>query len=288
MTICDKIQNVGDTLETNLNNRGVSCTFGTGSGESTILDMANLITSSNLKGANDALISITANRPYLLSGETTDLTVKLVNGLGEPLPNKSITVSDGSSLYSGITNTTGEFCLYGIGITEDTTFTATYSNVSATCEVAFCDFVDYGVTNRVNTDDWNNASSRLTVTVTSNGKLLESSSSGYGYYITKNYQYTDYIIEFDVVSLTDLVAFYCRASTSDVQIVGNLTTIGVTNGDHVKIVVDDGEFNLWANGVKKTVNPIAITPNGATDVGFRFSNQNGKTITFKNFHIQKL
>ena len=47
MTICDKIQNIGNTLESNLNDRGVSCTFGTGTGEQTIYDMAKLITEQN-------------------------------------------------------------------------------------------------------------------------------------------------------------------------------------------------------------------------------------------------
>ena len=39
MTICDKIQTIGTTLQDNLNDRGVSCTFGGGTGESTVLDM---------------------------------------------------------------------------------------------------------------------------------------------------------------------------------------------------------------------------------------------------------
>ena len=35
MSICDKIMNIGNTLEDNLNNRGVDCTFGIGTGEQT-------------------------------------------------------------------------------------------------------------------------------------------------------------------------------------------------------------------------------------------------------------
>ena len=147
MSICDKIRTVGDTLETNLNARGVSCTFGTGTSEKTILDMVNLITSSNLKGSSDAVISISASRPYLLSGEKTDLIVTLKNGLGAPLANKSVTVSDGTSSYSGITNSLGLFTLYDVTVSADTTFTATYGTVSDSCLVEYCFFADYCVTN---------------------------------------------------------------------------------------------------------------------------------------------
>lgn len=136
MAICDKINTAGQTLQSNLNARGVSCTYGKNSeNKQTLKDMADLITASNLKGSNDALISISASRPYLLSGEKTDLIVTLKNGLGAPLANKSVTVSDGTSSYSGITNLEGLFRIFNISVSSDTTFTATYSSVSDSCIV---------------------------------------------------------------------------------------------------------------------------------------------------------
>lgn len=147
MTICDKIQTVGETLESNLNARGVSCTFGTGTGEKNILQMTNLITSSNLKGSADSIIRISASRPYLLSGEKTDLIVTLHDGVGTPLANKSVTISDGTSSYSGITNSLGLFTLYDVTVSADTTFTATYDTVSDSCLVEYCTFADYCTTN---------------------------------------------------------------------------------------------------------------------------------------------
>ena len=60
-------------------------------------------------------ISLTATNPYMLSGETTDLVVSLVNAFGSPLSGKTVTVtgSDGS-VYNGITNNNGLFTLSDI------------------------------------------------------------------------------------------------------------------------------------------------------------------------------
>ena len=94
MSICDKFNTAGNTLQSKLNARGVSCTYGKNSNnKQTITDMANLITSDNLKGANDSIIHLYANRPYLMSGERTDLILALHDGLGNPLANKEVTIS---------------------------------------------------------------------------------------------------------------------------------------------------------------------------------------------------
>ena len=231
-------------------------------------------------------ISISATNPYLLEGEVTDLVVSLVDEFGLPLANKSVTVSDGSSSYNGITNSQGVYTLSDVSVSQDTTFTATYSSVSDSIVVEYCYMVDYGVTNNNNTSDWNNSGNRLTVTVTDTGKTL-TGTSNYGYYITKDYAYTDYIVEFDVVELTDLVAWYVRTSASDTQIVGNLTTLGVSTGDSVKIRVQSNSLELYINGKLKTT--IALTIASAPmDFGFRITNQTTKYITYKNFRIKTM
>lgn len=178
------------------------------------------------------------------------------------------------------------FTLYDVTVSADTTFTATYSTVSDSILVELCDMVDYGVTSNNNSSDWNNSSNRLTVTLSDNGKTL-TGTSNYGYYITKNYQYTDYIVEFDVVEQTDLVAWYVRTSSNDTQIVGNLSTLGVRNGDNVKIIVQSNSLQLYLNGTLKST--IALTIASANmDCGFRITNQSTKYITFKNFRLHKL
>lgn len=190
------------------------------------------------------------------------------------------------SFNSGITNSLGLFTLYDVTVSADTTFTATYDTVSDSILVEYCDMVDYGVTSNNNDADWNNSSNRLTVTVTDTGKTL-TGTSNYGYYITKNYDYTDYIVEFDVVELTDLVAWYVRTSASDTQIVGNFTSLGVRNGDDVKIKVQNNSMQLYLNSALKTT--IALTIASAPmDFGFRITNQTTKYITYKNFRVHTL
>ena len=98
-------------------------------------------------------ISLTATNPYMLSGEATDLVVSLVNVFGSPLSGKTVTVtgSDGSS-YNGLTNLNGIFTLSNVSVSQDTTFTATYSNISDSVTVEYCLFVDYAVTSKHNTN----------------------------------------------------------------------------------------------------------------------------------------
>ena len=105
MTICDKINDVGETLQENLNNRGVDCTFGTGTGESTVLEMVEMVNGTNFKGSSDVNLKIGANRPYLLTGETTDVVVRLEDGLCEPLKNKNVTIEQSLFRDNGTTAT---------------------------------------------------------------------------------------------------------------------------------------------------------------------------------------
>lgn len=44
------------------------------------------------------------------------------------------------------------FTLYDVEVSSDTTFTATYSSVSASCKVEYCLFADYAVTSKHNTN----------------------------------------------------------------------------------------------------------------------------------------
>ena len=284
-TICDKINTVGTTLQENLNDRGVSCTFGSGTGQ-TLLDLANLINTNNVLGKGDAVINIKTSRPYITTSENVDLIVTLKNGIGQPLQNKTVTISDGTNTITGTTNIDGEFIIYDKTVSEDTTFTATYGNISDSITVELCDMVDYAVTNNNNSSDWNNSSNRLTVTLSDTGKTL-TGTSNYGYYITKNYAYTDYIVEFDVVELTDLVAWYVRTSSSDTQIIGNFTSLGVRNGDNVKIVVQNNSLQLYINDTLKSTIDLTIA-SASMDFGFRITNQTTKYITYKNFRAKEI
>lgn len=205
MTICDKIQTVGETLESNLNARGVSCTFGTGTGEKNILQMTNLITSSNLKGSADSIISISASRPYLLSGEKTDLIVRLADGLGQPLANKSVSISDGTSVYTGITNNLGIFTLFNVGISATTTYTVTYGTETATTTVYLCEFIDYATTSN-HKDHYTNLSNQyIHLTRTNGGTTLTSDYTGTGTINMGVADNSNTVINFDLDSSSYMV-----------------------------------------------------------------------------------
>lgn len=297
MTICDKIQTVGETLESNLNARGVSCTFGTGTGEKNILQMTNLITSSNLKGSADSIISISASRPYLLSGEKTDLIVKLTNGLGEPKANASVTISDGTSLYSGITNNQGIFTVYDISVSSNTTFTATYGTISDSCLVEYCVWVDYGVSTR-HSDHYYYTSNEGSVTITDNGtKVLNTTGNTTFVYLSPvpldqtvsgNNRYkwnAPLAIEFDITESSG-------TANNETQVqVYSLTTGGNCDADiysndtgHWRIeMYDNNTQKIYLNGMLKKSTSLTLTD---ARIGLRA--KNSKYLIYKNFRVKSL
>lgn len=298
MTICDKIQTVGETLESNLNARGVSCTFGTGTGEKNILQMTNLITSSNLKGSADSIISISASRPYLLSGEKTDLIVKLTNGLGEPKANASVTVSDGTSVYSGITNNQGIFTLLDIDVTDDTTFTATYGTVSATCLVEYCTFVDYAVKDNHNHNYFNQAGiSKVTITeadmykefktisTTAGNVYIGSSTSSTGFDVGNTWTIIWEKLYIDGYN----VAFQCYNGSTTIGINSSALDIHNSNFQEVKFVCDGSSIKAYVDGVYKTQTSYTSTGHGYLRINLN-NNNSASQVTFraKNIRIKSL
>ena len=238
---------------------------------------------------NNDNLTIVASNPYMMTGETTDLTITLKNGLGEPLPNKTVTVTGtDSSSYSGITNNAGVFVLYDMAVSADTTFTATYSTVSDSILVEYCDFVDYAVTNKKNTD-WLNYSSRLSVSTDENGTLLTKGASN-GYYLVNNSQiiYEDYICEFDIVDTTGQVGWYHQASSNSMQDVINFGSYNV-NGKHIKLVCEDGVMKVYADGTQIGSN-ISLTTSTPFEMGFRINagTTQDRYIKYKNFRLHTL
>lgn len=292
MAICDKINTAGQTLQSNLNARGVSCTYGKNSeNKQTLKDMADLITASNLKGSNDALISISASRPYLLSGEKTDLIVKLVNGLGQPLANKSVSVSDGTSLYSGITNSLGLFTLYDVTVSADTTFTATYSNVSDSIVVEYCTIADYGVTS--NKDSNYTTGSALTISTTTESTIVSSTSSNSA---TGRYR-NDTAITGDFELIADVkinqayssVGLYIGVYSNDYTIFRIKSTDWFT----VKIKREDGVFSVqtsndgttWTDGTFQQNNSTLSSVYTVLYVYNSSSSNNG--LSYRNLRLKQ-
>lgn len=284
MSICDKIQHIGNTLEDNLNNRGVDCTFGIGTGEQNIYDMAELITKQNLMGIGDANIQIIPNRPYVTSGETIDVTVRLLDGVGNPLINKIITISDGTNSYNGITDKDGIYTLFNQTITTTTTYTVTYGTETKTAKVQLCEFVDYGVTGNHN-DVWYRNSGTDNRTVTATGTTLaNTTSTRYDLFAYYGQALVIYLFQPPFTVECDIVDYAITGSNrAKLQLYDENTNVqyNVVDGTgHYKIVCDGTTCMTYKNGVK--INEESKNIQNAR-VGFYI--QTNCSITYKNFVI---
>lgn len=200
------------------------------------------------------------------------------------------------NLYSGITNIEGKFILYDISVSEDTTFTATYSSVSDSIVVELCDFVDYGVTNKSNLSYWYWNTNFGTGTVDENGTTFTATNTSN--YITGSATLTSpatsstYIwnfpmtIEFDIVSyedptgVTDYTRVRCYNNANSKNAFWNIKEYGV---GHYKIVCTEGSQKLYYNGVEQS-RSFTFTPTTAWSVAF----QTKGNVKFRNFRIKEL
>ena len=190
------------------------------------------------------------------------------------------------SFNSGITNIEGKFILYDITVSEDTTFTATYSDGMDSCLVELCDFVDYAVTNKKNTN-WGNYSSRLSISTDETGTTVSKGSSN-GFYYVKNGDktFTNCTIEFDILSCAN-VFWYLSGQSSTTQNLINLGTY-YANGGHCKIIMNNGVAKAYLDGVQ-VGNDITITATSQYGMGFRINAGDGtREIKYKNFRLHTL
>lgn len=282
MTICNKIQTVGETMETNLNARGVSCTFGTGTGESTVLDMVEMVNGTNFKGSSDVNLKISANRPYLLTGETTDVVVKLENGLCEPLKNKNVILKIYETI-NGVTDEKGEFALYDVSVTDDTTFTATYGTETATTNIYLCQFVDYGTTSKHN-DNWANLNSYMTVTRNDMYTTLTPTvNSSQNRYILPNTPTQPFTVEFDKHN-TSIDGAYFIIGNVAIQFSSSFSG-RLANAKHLKFTVESNKITCEHDGVvEQTQMNLTSLNNG---IRFQINNNNdGNVIQYNNFRVR--
>lgn len=100
------------------------------------------------------------------------LEVTLVN-VDVPVPNATVTLTDGTSVYTGITNTNG-IASVTVSVSSETTFTCTYNNVSDTTRVNYMAYqpVEYLQSNGsqyINTGYILKANDKVEVTVSMQG-----------------------------------------------------------------------------------------------------------------------
>lgn len=281
MSICDNIQNIGNTLENNLNNRGVDCTFGIDTGEQTIYDMVKLVNGQNLMGIGDTNIQIIPNKPYATSEKTIDITIRLLNGVGNPLSNKTIIINDGTNSYNGITDKNGIYTLFNQTITTDTTYTVSYGTEIASKTIPVAKFIDYGVTNNHN-DNWYKNSGTDDRTVTDTGTILANTTSTrydiFAYFGISGQIYVfqpPFTVEMDIVGISGTDArFQIYDSVTKDSYNGNFTV------GHWKIVYDGTTIKPYYNGVEQT-NYTRNMPNAR--IGFFIPEM--CLIMYKNFVI---
>lgn len=242
-------------------------------------------------------ITVTATNPYMLSGETTDLVVSLVNAFGSPLSGKTITVtgSDGS-VYNGITNNQGIFTLLDIGVTGDTTFTATYSSLSDSVMVELCSFVDYAVKDKHNHNYFNQAgTSKVTITEADEYKEFKTISTTAGnVYIGSSTSSTGFdvgdtwTIIYDKLYIEGYnVGFQCYNGSTTVGI--SSTTLLAHNSDfqELKFVCDGSSIKAYVDGVYKTQTSYTSTGHGYLRINL--NNNNGASqVTFRAKNIRIL
>ena len=242
---------------------------------------------------NNDNLTIVASNPYMMTGETTDLTITLKNGLGEPLPNKTVTVTGtDSSSYSGITNSNGVFALYNISVSADTTFTATYSNVSATVKVEYCTFVDYAVTGNANSNY--SVGSAITKTVGQNYTTLSTdsanSSTGRTYSTTSFSGNIELLLEVDKGDANTNWAFYIgfRASSNH-----SLVKLLANGWRYIKVQRNSGTCTAYISTDGNSWEAMAMDSDnvGAADVNLElyiYTNTSGKAVKFKNVRVKAL
>jgi hypothetical protein len=230
-------------------------------------------------------ITVTATNPYLLSGETTDLVVSLVNVFGSPLSGKTVTVtgSDGSS-YSGLTNLNGTFTLYDITVSANKTYTATYFTVSDSVTIYYSKFADLtgDLTKYSGADSRVNASSTdgvITLTWVSGTYIFWANADG-----GTEFDYTgDFTVEFDLLSNGNNATIQIYDGSASTYYSKTLSQLSSMNAGHYKIVKDGQVFKTFVDGVEKTAQQVNSNITGACRVGFRQAS--ASTIQFRNFVI---
>lgn len=285
---------VGNELSGKLNEIGVSNTFGKASeGKDDLISLIRMA----IDGIDNIVdeksyVSLTATNPYIVEGETTDLVVSLVNGFGSPLSDKTVTISDGTSSYNGITNSQGVYTLSDVTVSANKTYTATYSTVSDSVTttvsdsvtIYYCKFADLtGDTSKYIYD------SRCNVTSTNNEITVTWVSGTYIFWANKGdtsteFDYTgDFTVEFDLLSNGDNTTIQIYDNSATIYYNKSLYQLNSSNAGHFKIVKDGQVFKTFVDGVENTRQQVNSNITNACRVGFRFNS--ASTIKFRNFVI---
>ena len=130
------LQELGETLASNLEAKGVSASASDG-----LTTLANKVLDIQTGGGSCYHIEFDSDS-YIAVGGACTITCTLQQNYA-PLPNVTVSLTDGGSVYSSITNSLGVATFNLTGLTTSATYTCTYSNVSDTCTVTVQSYLFY-------------------------------------------------------------------------------------------------------------------------------------------------
>lgn len=182
-------------------------------------------------------------------------------------------------------------------VSADTTFTATYLSVSATCKVEYCLFVDYCTTTNNNDSGWFNNGSYGTYSYTDNGRVdIGTASNGYWRYTIRpnnnNYYTVPIKAIFEVVDLVPAPAIWVNGQ--GITISSNAFDLNSSNcqsGDIVEVEISSTSAKWLINGtVKKTVNYSGATGYRVELGCYKSTSQysSAPSLKIRNFRVKAL
>jgi len=192
---------------------------------------------------------------------------------------------------NGVTDERGEFALHDVNVTDDTTFTATYGTVSATCKVEYCSFVDYATTSNHN-DSWDGltymsrGTDGTTINNTGSGTLFERIKINNSTYPFSN---GDFTVTLNILSVT--------GSDNRLRVIGATTCSGdpYAQVDYTLLSTSIGEFKMVYDSTNHTVKiykdgALLVTNNRALcgNLNFNFRIPAGNSIKYKDLRIRAL
>ena len=176
------------------------------------------------------------------------------------------------------------FTLFDVEVSDTTTFTATYSSVSATCKVEYCLFVDYGVTS-------NNNSSNVTIyegnrSIQDEGTHVTANANNrYDIRPNKFNVFTiPYEVEFEVIGSSGRFAVQ-GYNSSTTQVASLDTQSGIANGDVIRVTFESTSAKMYKNGTQLR----SATYTSTASMKFRIMyNANAPYLTYKDLRVRAL
>ena len=158
------------------------------------------------------------------------------------------------------------------------------SIVSVPCSVWDYLFYDDGITSP-KTANWTNYQDRITVSVDETGTtLLRDASSSTGYYLTPSAYATPFIMEFEMVAISNKNTCGIDFAVSGSDNNKTFNNLVINAGDTIYLTYDGETIRTYRNG-STTPNELALSVSGNIDIGFYIAPN--ESIKFKNLKIYK-